>query len=183
MEIITRGWHYYRSPQYTLYCCLLSPAFMHANCNHIPAGSHAWESAAVLFQRDKMTSVLRMSDCTLFKHIFRLFNHVWGKECWHIVQRSGKSGVWNHWSINTQDPVCHWQMFTATNKVFPIWCQPAGEGLDLFTYSIHISVYTVRQTSSGMHRVFGDEALRLLWDSYLNGMHAFFIFLFGLIIM
>lgn len=38
-------------PEYTLYGCLLSPEFMQANCNHIPAGSQASASAAVLFQR------------------------------------------------------------------------------------------------------------------------------------
>lgn len=37
-------------PDYTLAGCLLRAEFMEANCNHIPAGPRASESAAVLFQ-------------------------------------------------------------------------------------------------------------------------------------
>lgn len=50
-------------PEYMLYGCLLSPEFMQANCNHIPAGSQASESAAVLFQRWQSCSGCLIACC------------------------------------------------------------------------------------------------------------------------
>lgn len=69
-------WHYCTSPQYTLYGRVLSPEFMHANCNQIPTGSRTLQRAAVRLQDDKATSLLRrtISLITCCLNIFSAFS-------------------------------------------------------------------------------------------------------------
>lgn len=74
-KIMTWDWHCYRRPEYTLYGCSLSSGFVHANCNHIPAGSQASESAAVLFQRWQACSGCLIARCL---NIFFAFSTMCG---------------------------------------------------------------------------------------------------------
>lgn len=71
-------WHYCLSPQHTLYGRVLSPEFMHFNCNQIPAGSRASQRAAVRLQDDKATSLLwrTISLIACYLNIFSAFSTV-----------------------------------------------------------------------------------------------------------